>query len=82
MTKTFSLAVAAAAALLAAGCGQTPPPAVDPVQLERVLAALQQQERGAARFQERLAGADRLSTTLSKIDPSRLNPEAAAALLQ
>jgi hypothetical protein len=80
--KMLSLA-ATAASLLATGCGQAPPPAADPAQLARALAALQEQESdAAARFQERLAGADRLSTTLSKIDPARLNPEAAAALLQ
>jgi len=81
MTKPFS--IAAIAATLLAGCAQSPPPAPDPAQLELVLAALEREEsESSARFQKKIAAADRVSSSLARVAPDRLDIDAAAALVR
>ena len=82
MTRPIAL-FASALALLAGACAQSPPPSADPVELELALAAIESQNQGsAARFQDKIRGADRISSTLSRVAAERLDPNAAAALLQ
>lgn len=82
MTRSITL-FGSALALLAGACAQSPPPSADPVELELALAAIESQNQGrAARLQEKIRGADRISSTLSRVAAEKLDPQAAAALLQ
>ena len=75
--------VAAAAVVMLAGCTDAPDPAPDPVALERVLTQIEQQEdERSSRFQAKIAGADRVSATLAKVEPQKLNPEMASVFLR
>jgi hypothetical protein len=83
MTKTFATAGALALSLLACACAESPPPRPDPVELELALAAVEREASAPeARFQKKIAGADRLSSTLTKVAPEKLNPHVAEALLR
>ena len=82
MTRSFALA-GSALALLAGACAQSPPPVADPVELDLALAAIQSSSNAtAAKFHDKIAGADRISSTLTKVAPEKLDPNAAAALLR
>ena len=77
------MAAAAAAVLPLCACAQSPAPTPDPRQLERALAAIERQERApAARLQHKVAGADRVASTLTKVAPENLDADVAAALLR
>ncbi|TFI57382.1 hypothetical protein E2493_15470 [Sphingomonas parva] len=71
------------AALLLSACGTSPAPVADPVQLELALATIKQQESGtAARLQQKVAGADRVASTVTRVNPGHLDPNVAVALLR
>ena len=83
MTKPFFLLSAAALSILAAGCAQAPDPTPDAAELELALAAVQAGADGeAARLQAKVAGADRVSSTVLRVAPERISPNMAAALLR
>ena len=82
MKKIFCLP-AVACVLLAAGCSESPAPTADPVELELALASLAKQDGGpAARFQEKIAPADKDSSTLMKVEPSKLDPKMVSVFLR
>ena len=81
MNKTFSVAGALALVLLTSACSEAPTPIADPVQLELALASIRKED-ASTRFQEKIAGADRISSTLMKVEPSRLDPKMASVLLR
>ena len=83
MTRSFAIA-GSAVALLAGACAQSPPPSADPVELELALAEIESRSRSttAGKLQGKIAGADRISSTLAKVSPEKLDPNAAAALLR
>jgi len=72
------------ALLLATGaCGKAPEPTADPNQLAIVLAQLEARDSPRElRFQRKIAGADRVSGTLSRVEPERLDPNIAVVLLR
>jgi hypothetical protein len=78
------LALAALAALVA-GVSDPAPPAPDPAKVERALASLDEQEaaepEGPAKFEEKLQKADRIAGTLSRVQPEKIDPNVAVALV-
>ena len=83
MSKRLSVSAAIAASVLLCACGVSQPPTADPVQLELALAAIKRQENGqSARLHQKVAGADRVAGTVTRVNPGRLDPDVAAALLR
>ena len=83
MTKPFFAIAALGASSLCCACAKGPPPSPDPVQLERALSAMKARDEGrSARLQEKVAAADRISSTVLRAAPDRLDPDVAIALLR
>jgi hypothetical protein len=67
---------------LAAGCAEAPPPKADPAQVERLLAGLQAGDAALPpALEARAAKVDRVAGTIAKVEPQRVDPSLAAALI-
>ena len=80
-----SLLAALPFAALAAGCSK-PAPTADPAAVDRLVASFEAPARPAgaepaADIEEKIEKADRLSGTLVKVEPDRVDPDVAAALI-
>ena len=83
MTKTFFIAAALGAAFLSSAAASGPKPAPDRAQLERALAAAElRDQRAESPLQKRVEAADRISSTMIRVAPDKLDPNVAAALLR
>ena len=74
-----------ALALLAAGCGRAPEPAraPDPADVARLVASLEKEARAAdaARLPDQVLEADRLSGTVARLSPERIDPNLVATVI-
>ena len=81
--NSFRISTAAILSLLACACTDRPDPIADPAELALALAAIESQTGDkAAKLQAKIAGADRIAGTLSKVEPEKLDPKIAAVFLR
>lgn len=73
---------------LCAGCSQAPPP-VDPVAVEQLIAsneavavAEKESRSSVPSVEKKLAKADRIVGTVTKLEPKRIDPDLVAVLLR
>ena len=85
MTKCLLPLAFSALALLAAGCSRAPEPAPrpDPIELERLLASLEEQSGAAAtgELPDQVAEVDRVSGTVSRLSPEKVDPNLVATFI-
>ena len=85
MNKRLAPLAFSAFALLAAGCADAPEPAPrpDPAELERLLAALEEESGTAGKpaLPDQVADVDRISGTVARVAPERLDPNLVATFI-
>jgi hypothetical protein len=82
MARSFSIFASLPAAFLAGACGRADEPEPDPVELERALAEIEAREDArSATFHEKLAKVDRISSTLVRVEPEKLEATLATAIV-
>ena len=68
-------------ALLAAGCADPAPPTADPAQIERLVASLEAEPALPPGIEKKVQKADRVAGTVARIQPEKIDPDIAVALL-
>ena len=68
-------------ALPSACADPTPPPAADPVKVERLVASLEKGPAMPPAIEKKLRSADRISGALTKVEPTKIDPNVAVALI-
>jgi hypothetical protein len=68
-------------ASIAAGCADEAPPRADPAQVERLVARLDAQQTLPPALAEKVQKADRISGTVLKVAPEKIDPNVAVALI-
>ena len=81
--NSLRIAASATLTLLACACAERPVPVADPTELALALAEIENQDDSkAARFQAKIAGADRIAGTLAKVETEKLDPKIASVFLR
>jgi hypothetical protein len=86
MTKRPTLLALAAAALLTAGCADTPEPAPRPneAELDRLVATLEAEAAAAnapTQVPDQIASADRIAGTVARLPAEKIDPNLVASAL-